>query len=503
MQPLLDLFGDEATLTQALFLLTAIGLALGFEFVNGFHDTANAVATVIYTNSLKPIVAVVWSGLWNLIGVLTSTGIVAFSIVALLPVELILNVGSGTGWAMVFSLLVGAIVWNVATWYFGLPASSSHTLIGSILGVGFVNAQFNQGGGFGAGINWTQAQNVLIALLISPAIGFIVAALLFLVAKHLLPQPELYAPPPEDQPPPVWIRAILILTCTGVSFAHGSNDGQKGMGLIMLILVGILPGLYALNLDVSSQTITQLMTQTRAIAPILQPYGPPFEASSESAMQELSQFLKTDALLTESTIPALAAIQQSVAAELTDGLTEVTSLTQLPPATRQTLRSQLYLTSATLTKLDRRHQLPSAIDPATLEAYQQASNALIQFIPIWVKVAVAIALGGGTLIGWKRIVVTVGEKIGSEHLTYAQGATAELVTMGTIILADSLGLPVSTTHVLSSGVAGTMKVNRSGLQGATVRNILLAWILTLPAAMVLGGGLFAIGQFVLSRWGLT
>lgn len=409
--------------------------------------------------------------------------------------------GSATGWAMVFALLVGAIVWNVATWYFGLPASSSHTLIGSILGVGFVNAQLNQAAGFGAGVNWTQAQAVLIALLISPAIGFIGSVLLFLIAKYLLPQPELYTPPPEDQPPPIWIRTILILTCTGVSFAHGSNDGQKGMGLIMLILVGILPGLYALNLTVSPQTLTQLATQTEAIVPVLQAAAPSLDMSPdmspEFVMQELSRFLKPDAPMTALTLPALAATQQSVAAQLTD----VAHLTELPPATRQTLRSQLYLVSASLTKLDRQQQLPVAIDPATLAAYQQSSNALVQFIPVWVKVAVAIALGGGTLIGWQRIVVTVGEKIGSEHLTYAQGATAEMVTMGTIVLADTFGLPVSTTHVLSSGVAGTMTVNKSGLQGATIRNILLAWILTLPVSMLLGGGLFAIGQFGLSLMG--
>jgi inorganic phosphate transporter, PiT family len=234
------LFGSLNTI-QLLCLVFALGLALAFEFVNGFHDTANAVATVIYTNSLPPWVAVVWSGIWNLIGVLTSTGAVAFGIISLLPVELVMNVGSAAGFAMVFSLLISAIVWNLGTWYLGLPASSSHTLIGSIMGVGLMNSMMNSGGIL-AGINWAKAKDVGMALLVSPIVGFVCTAILFLLIKALIRKPELYAAPVPGKAPPLWIRAILCFTCTGVSFAHGSNDGQKGMGLLMLILVGIVPG---------------------------------------------------------------------------------------------------------------------------------------------------------------------------------------------------------------------------------------------------------------------
>lgn len=499
--------GSELTVTSSSFLALAIGLALSFEFVNGFHDTANAVATVIYTNSLKPIVAVIWSGIWNLIGVLTSTGLVAFSVVALLPAELVLNVGSGAGFAMVFALLISAILWNLGTWYLGLPASSSHTLIGSILGVGLANAWLGES--FGEGVNWAKTEEVLIALLTSPLIGFCCAALLLLIGKFLLPQPELFAAPDEEKPPPLWIRGLLILTCTGVSFAHGSNDGQKGMGLIMLILVGILPGLYALNLTLTPEAVNQLASSAQTIVNQLEqieqdhlyeinylPVDNSQIATNEQATNELSRFLKTSADISEITLTALAVKER----EITEMLAGA-SLTELSTPQRSQLRSDVYLISSTLEKLDRLHQLPVALDTDLVQTHRCQLASLTQFIPIWVKVAVAIALGIGTMVGWKRIVVTVGERIGKEHLTYAQGASAELVAMGTIIAADQFGLPVSTTHVLSSGVAGTMTANGSGLQITTVRNILLAWILTLPVCIGLGGATFAAGLAVVHLLG--
>src|SRR5215475_3885940 len=225
-----------------VLLGVALLVALGFEFVNGFHDTANAVATVIYTHSLDPNIAVVWSGFWNFAGVVTSTGAVAFGIVSLLPVELILQVGSSAGFAMVFALLVAAILWNLGTWYFGLPASSSHTLIGSIIGVGIANQLMASRTGT-SGVDWGQATNIGKSLLLSPIIGFALAAILLYILKIVLQRTAaaLFAEPVGNQPPPWWIRGILILTCTLVSFFHGSNDGQKGMGLIMLILIGTVP----------------------------------------------------------------------------------------------------------------------------------------------------------------------------------------------------------------------------------------------------------------------
>jgi PiT family inorganic phosphate transporter len=249
------------TAPTLILLGLALLLALSFEFVNGFHDTANAVATVIYTHSLKPTQAVVWSGAWNLIGVLTSSGAVAFSIVSLLPVELVINVGSGAGFAMVFALLISAIIWNLGTWYLGLPASSSHTMIGSIVGVGLMNSLLSPNSAFGDGVNWVKVQDTVKALVFSPLLGFVLAALVLLAFRLFLARrQELFTAPEGDKPPPLWIRILLILTCTGVSFAHGSNDGQKGMGLIVLILVGIVPAAFAMNMSASTDTLHKIET---------------------------------------------------------------------------------------------------------------------------------------------------------------------------------------------------------------------------------------------------
>jgi inorganic phosphate transporter, PiT family len=484
------LFGQTVPFSTAFFLLLALGLALSFEFVNGFHDTANAVATVIYTHTLKPVYAVVWSGIWNLIGVLTSSGLVAFGVVALLPVELVLNVGSGAGFAMVFSLLIAAIIWNVGTWYLGLPASSSHTLIGSIMGVGLANSMLS-GRVFGEGVNWAKAQEVFSSLLVSPIMGFVGAALLLLLLKAFVKKPELYKSP-EGKPPPMWIRGLLMLTCTGVSFFHGSNDGQKGMGLIVLILVGVLPGAFALNPGAGPADIQNIVQHARDLEPALLKHASE-TITSQDATDELSAYLKTKGVATEKTFGALAGRNREVAIEL-EGRSNSTDLTV---AQRTALRSDIYLMGESIGKLLKQHKISDPEEAKALAAYQTTLQKETKYIPVWVKFAVALALGLGTMIGWKRIVVTVGEKIGKEHLTYAQGASAELIAMATIGLADKYGLPVSTTHILSSGIAGTMAANRSGLQADTLRNILLAWVLTLPVCVLLGAGIFSASLYVI------
>src|SRR5712664_2612231 len=252
-----------------ILLFVALLIALGFEFVNGFHDTANAVATVIYTHSLPAEFAVMWSGFFNFLGVLISSGAVAFGIVSLLPVELILQVGSAAGFAMVFALLIAAIIWNLGTWYLGLPASSSHTLIGSIIGVGIANALMRGQDGT-SGVDWSKATEIGQALLLSPVVGFCAAALLLIVVRFVIRNPALYAEPKGNQPPPWWIRGVLILTCTSVSFAHGSNDGQKGMGLIMLILIGTVPTAYALNKTPAASQVEHFKTTSAAAAAVIE-----------------------------------------------------------------------------------------------------------------------------------------------------------------------------------------------------------------------------------------
>jgi PiT family inorganic phosphate transporter len=483
-----ELFGQTLSLGHVAFLLLALGLALSFEFVNGFHDTANAVATVIYTQTLKPWVAVIWSGLCNLTGVLTSSGLVAFGVISLLPVELVIHVGSAPGFAMVFSLLISAILWNVGTWYFGLPASSSHTLFGSIMGVGLANALMSPGHVFGQGVNWAKAKDIGMALLVSPLIGFICSALLLLLAKALIKNKTLYEAPKKDKVPPFLIRCLLFLTCTGVSFAHGSNDGQKGMGLIMLILIGIVPATFAVDLSTGPQAIQDLSATTQAISFQMDRHSPGAAmGGGEIAEQNLSDYLKPSGQISPDTFAAIGTKCREISQELTGHQ----SLNELSGDDRRALRNNLFLVSEALGKASKQNLLTDPAEKKNVGDLKKHMDKLTKFIPLWVKVAVAFALGLGTMIGWKRIVVTVGEKIGKAHLTYAQGASAELVTFATIEAADIFGLPVSTTHVLSSGIAGTMVANGSGVQGKTLRNIVLAWVLTLPVCMLLGGCIFA------------
>jgi PiT family inorganic phosphate transporter len=476
--------GVHGTPALAYLLLgLALLIALGFEFVNGFHDTANAVATVIYTHSLAPNVAVVWSGFFNFLGVLFSSGAVAFSILALLPVELILQVGSHAGFAMVFALLIAAILWNLGTWYLGLPNSSSHTLVGSIIGVGVANALIHGRDGT-SGVDWSQAAKVGNALLFSPVVGFICAGLLLLLMKALIKQPALYREPKDSRAPPWWIRFLLVLTCTGVSFAHGSNDGQKGMGLIMLILVGIVPTAYALNRAVPDSQVNQFLAVAQATQQSLQQMAPAPAPADPKAV--LSVYLRTRELNPE-VLPALTAITGSIG----DQVREYGTFRRLPGGAATNVRNDMYLASEAIRFLTKNPKVSFTKDASTnLSAFKKNIDNATKFIPTWVKIAVAIALGLGTMVGWKRIVITVGERIGKAHLTYAQGASAEIVAMATIGAADMYGLPVSTTHVLTSGVAGTMAANGSGLQWATVRSLAAAWVLTLPMAIMLSAILY-------------
>ncbi|MGD0676207.1 MAG: inorganic phosphate transporter [Polyangiaceae bacterium] len=461
-----------------ILLIVSLLIACGFEFVNGFHDTANAVATVIYTRSLHPWAAVILSGTLNLLGVYLGGIAVAMSIIKLLPVELLAASGSGAGLAMVLSLLIAAILWNLGTWWLGLPASSSHTLIGAIVGVGLANSLM-PGHVFGTGINWHKVQEIGLSLFVSPVFGLGAAALLlFLSRRYLLRSAAFHTPADPNKRPPGWIRAILVTTCSGVSFAHGSNDGQKGVGLIMLILIGLLPADYALDKSLAKSQIQD----TAMIAARL-------ETATHEAFGAESGRLASNA-----DIP----VEKTAAGDVLTDLGEIRaalngkdSVRDIPADARFDVRSRIMRVDVALAALEK--NAASTLAPEKLARIKKDRSALrasIDYAPGWVIGLIALSLGLGTMIGWKRIVVTVGEKIGKTHLTYAQGASAEIVAMTTIGLSGSFGLPVSTTHVLSSGIAGTMLAQKSGLQASTVRNIALAWVLTLPAAMVLSGGLF-------------
>jgi phosphate/sulfate permease len=451
----------ELPLSNKIFFAIALFIAFGFEFINGFHDTANAVTTVIYTRTLKPTFAVLYSGALNFLGVLLGGTAVAFSIVNLLPVDLLIESASVRSVVMVISLLLAGMIWNLTTWWYGLPVSSSHTLIGSILGVGLANSLLTRGDF--QGVNWSKAGEVALSLLISPILGFVAAAGLLLAMKRLIREPRLYHPPDDGDTPPRWVRGVLLATCGGVSFAHGSNDGQKGMGLILLALIGFLPTYYALNLNDPGQA-RGVREAAIAISDILQKQEP------------------------ESLTPAIRSDLEAIEANL-EGKTR---FSEIPGADRWEIRQTIYrlrrdLGAAGLTRSGR----------AAIAPYADQFGEAIEFVPTWVVVGVALALGVGTTIGYKRIVVTVAEKIGKQHMTYAQGAAAELIAAVTISLADVVHMPVSTTQVLSSGVAGTMWANRSGIQADTVRKIGLAWAMTLPAAITLSATLFSVGGILI------
>ena len=480
--------GDSGTppLAVGAFVSLAVALliALGFEFVNGFHDTANAVATVIYTHSMPANLAVLWSGAWNLFGVLMSSGAVAFGIVSLLPVELILQVGSNAGYAMIFALLIAAIIWNLGTWFLGIPASSSHTLVGSIIGVGLANELMAPAGNATSGVDWGQAMAVFKTLLISPVVGFVCSALLLLAMKAVIKSKALYTAPVGNKPPPLPIRALLVATCTGVSFAHGSNDGQKGMGLIMLILIGGLPTAYALNRTMPDDSTPAFISSMQQAHDVFTHHGGTAAIEPQDARGKV-----TDAIRTRNfDSPVVYSGVASLAADIGRQVQEYGAIRKVPAAQVQNVRNDMYLASEAIRLMPKASF--DADEQKTLSGFKGKLDQGTKFIPLWVKVVVAIALGLGTMVGWKRIVVTVGEKIGKTHLNYGQGAAAELVAAATIFAADTYGLPVSTTHVLSSGVAGTMLANGSGLEWGTVRSIAMAWVLTLPAAIAMSASLY-------------
>lgn len=448
---------DTLTTSSLILLIFSLALALVFEFANGFHDTANAVATVIYTRALKPSQAVLFSGLCNFAGVWLGGTAVAMSIVYLLPVELLVALGSGSGLAMVFSLLLTAISWNIATWYLGLPASSSHTLIGSILGVGIANSLL-PGHAFGIGVNWHKASEVLLSLLVSPLVGFGCAFLGIWFLKRVLRARKLFHIPQGRDHPPGLVRALLIATCGGVSVAHGSNDGQKGVGLMLLILIGLLPAQFSLRPDVTIPQWNAARLAAQRIDDRAQLLGPADRKSALTSIQTVQDILAQG------------------------GSTQGVSV-----ADRLQLRREIVSWSAALKEwpvyqgIQGRKMLQSDLAPLRL---------LVDFAPLWVIALVALALGGGTLVGWRRIVVTLGEKIGKAHLNYAQGAVSESVAMAMIGASSVVGLPVSTTHVLSSAITGSMVAQRTGVQWVTVRKILLAWFLTLPVTIFVSGALF-------------
>ncbi|WP_026462382.1 inorganic phosphate transporter [Adhaeribacter aquaticus] len=462
---------------ELLFLLIlCLVAACAFEFVNGFHDTANAVATVIYTNALRPWVAVVWSAFWNFIGVFAGGIGVAMGIVYLLPIEALIDQNIYHGIAMIGALLLSAIIWNLGTWYYGLPSSSSHTLIGSILGVGIAFSLLPDNTS-GAAVNWDEAIKTGMSLIVSPLLGFTLTVILMFLLKRFVKNKTIFKEPHKRKPPPLWIRLILVLTCTLVSFFHGSNDGQKGVGLVMLILIGIVPFHYALDRKKDPIAIVQSINQVDQVIGKI----------------DTTNLSSTDLRYINSAQGNIAQMQQLFQSS--------GNLHALPDKSKFLVRKNILLLNKDSEALLKSPDVSlSMADRELITSNVKGLRSYTDYAPTWVIFMIALSLGIGTMIGWKRIVKTIGEKIGKEHLTYAQGASAELMAAGVIGFSTFVfKLPVSTTHILSSGIAGSMVANRGvkNLNPSTVRNIALAWVLTLPVSMFLAGTFFLLFRWML------
>lgn len=467
----------ELDFAHSALLVICLIAACSFEFVNGFHDTANAVATVIYTHSLKPWVAVIWSGVWNSLGVFAGGIAVAVGIINLLPVETLVDQNIAHSLSMVVALLLTAIFWNLLTWYLGIPCSSSHTLIGSILGVGLAYSLLPEAST--DAVNWDKAADIGLSLLVSPLFGFSVTIILMYIIRSVTKKTSygesLFKEPKKDKPPPPWIRGILIVTCTLVSFFHGSNDGQKGVGLVMLILIGIVPAYFALDDNLSPSKLPTPLARVERIATSIDPLI--LSATDRGKLAEAIDMNK----------------------RLQQRFSTLAQIEAIPKQERFLVRKDIMVMDRNLAAIAKNDEVKlSAGEKKTLRDELRNVRELTDYSPRWVILMISLSLGLGTMIGWKRIVKTIGEKIGKEHLTYAQGASAEIVAASTIGLSSLYGLPVSTTHVLSSGIAGSMVASKGvkNLQPETVRNILIAWFLTLPVVMVMAGTLFLLFRSV-------
>ena len=493
-------------LHTGLLLLLALAFVLFYEAINGFHDTANAVATVIYTRAMRSQLAVVMAAVFNFLGVLLGGLSVAYAIVHMLPTDLLLNMGSSHGLAMVFSMLLAAIIWNLGTWYFGLPASSSHTLIGAIIGIGLTNALMT-GTSVVDALNIPKVLSIFGSLIVSPIVGLVFAGgLIFLLRRYwsgTKKRARIHLTPAEREKkdgkkkPPFWTRIALILSAIGVAFSHGANDGQKGIGLVMLVLIGVAPAGFVVNMNATGYEITRTRDAINNV-----------EAYFEQHPALLKQATGADQLVPApeagATQPAEFHCHPSNTINALNRLkgmltTDVESYDKLSLDQRSQMRRIMLCVSDTIDKVVKMPGV-SADDQRLLKKLKSDMLSTIEYAPVWIIMAVALALGIGTMIGWRRVATTIGEKIGKKGMTYAQGMSAQMTAAVSIGLASYTGMPVSTTHVLSSSVAGTMVVDGGGLQRKTVTSILMAWVFTLPAAVLLSGGLYWLSLQFLSSY---
>jgi PiT family inorganic phosphate transporter/low-affinity inorganic phosphate transporter len=492
MSVIWEALNNVNTLTLGLLLLS-LGIALFYEMINGFHDTANAVAMIIYTNSMEPKYSVIMSGIMNFLGVILGGIGVAYAIVHLLPLDIMVSSNQNATLAMIYSLLISAVVWNFGTWYFGLPVSSSHSLIGSLIGVSTVFGIMH-GFEFSQSVNWKALYGVLTALAISPIVGFGFAYLLMKITRRFVHNPKFYKSPDLEvkrKRPNFWMRMGLIATGAGVSFAHGANDGQKGIGIVMIILIGILPAYYALDMNSQHYKIQQ----TRDSAANLARFYAENNASLTQLVndKQLISALKTTTTIAECNVNNVYNTTALVATKLTD----VSSYTQLSLADRWSIHTAILCSDNFFGQVEKKYLLTDKDKSDYIATQRKTLISATEYVPIWVIIAVALALSIGTMIGYKRIVHTIGEKIGSQPINYMQGTVAQAMAMFTILAANFFHAPVSTTHIVSSAVAGSMVAEPEGsVQKSTVQTILLSWLFTLPITALLSAGIYYCLSFI-------
>jgi inorganic phosphate transporter, PiT family len=468
---------DPASSLAVGLLIFSFALVIAFEASNGFHDTANAVATVIYTKSLPAIPAVIWSGLMNFTGVLVGGIAVAYALVELLPPDVLSPPSGAPAVAMLVALFLAALAWNVGTWWFGLPNSSSHCLIGSLIGIAVSNALIRDRS-VGQGVHWAQVWTVLEGLALSPVIGFILAGGLYFIMSKFVRDSHLYKPVKDGKAPVWWVRGLLILTCAGVSLAHGSNDGQKSIGLIMLTIIGLLPAVFGLN-PTAGEAIRNLPQTAGHIRPLIQKYGDDEKDAAIATADKMEA-------------GGMQAPNEPASIRLAstgDGPATSLGLNSEPARRVAAMRDGIYQLVSQLKHIEETSG-PSKEEIADAKRYASELGSTVEYAPWWVRILSAVALGVGTMFGYRRIVTTLGERLGKIHMTPAQGASAEVVSAVVIGAAGLTGLPVSTTHIVTSGIAGTMVTAGAGLQYSMLYRIAIAWLLTLPVTVLIAGGLY-------------
>jgi inorganic phosphate transporter, PiT family len=377
---------------------------------------------------------------------------------------------------MLVSLFVAALFWNIGTWWLGLPNSSSHCLIGALIGVALGNALVHARS-LVEGVHWPQLWTVLEALALSPVLGFVLSAALYFALSKTVRDKHLYEPA-REHPPIWWMRGVLVLTCTGVSFAHGTNDGQKSIGLIMLTIIGLFPAVFALNPE-AARTLVNLPNIARQIEPLIEKYGDDQKGDAVKAAKALEDY--------KAEPPASASLSDIL--RLKDGQDGRLGVASETAKERSGVRDNVYKLIAQLKHAEEVTDINEG-DKSKAQSLAKQLGEPVEYAPWWVRILSALCLGIGTMIGYRRIVTTLGQRLGKIHLTPAQGAAAETVSSVLIGISGFSGLPVSTTHIVTSGIAGTMVAAGAGLQFPILRRIVVAWLVTLPVTILIAGGLY-------------